>query len=187
VICGRVNRKALLHCAKSNRCGKRKEEGFAQKLGLSDPRSPPDPLRTTQDCRMRRPASGQPPWRVFHVGGHNGVGNMRANGVRSLDVCCWLCHHRTILSADPWPDHVPVPAFGPRMVCHHNGRLAPRPPHGAGQHSPPALRPPRPRRMRLPSDRRGAIGVIRGGKITPLCCGQPRLQWGRPSPGWDCY
>jgi hypothetical protein len=32
------------------------------------------------------------------------LGNMRANGVRSLDVCCWQCHHRTILSADPWPD-----------------------------------------------------------------------------------
>jgi len=32
------------------------------------------------------------------------LGNMRANGVRSLDVCCWLCHHRAILSADPWPD-----------------------------------------------------------------------------------
>jgi hypothetical protein len=26
-------------------------------------------------------------------------------------------HHRTILSAAPWPDHMPVPAFGPRMVC----------------------------------------------------------------------
>src|ERR1700675_1932974 len=45
------------------------------------------------------------------------LGNMRANGVRSLDVSCWQCHHRTILSADPWPDHVPVPSFGPRMVC----------------------------------------------------------------------
>jgi hypothetical protein len=45
------------------------------------------------------------------------LGNMRANGVQPLDVCCWLCHHRTILSADPWPDHVPVPSFGPRMVC----------------------------------------------------------------------
>ena len=30
---------------------------------------------------------------------------------------CWQCHHRAILSADPWPDHVPVPSFGPRMVC----------------------------------------------------------------------
>jgi hypothetical protein len=43
--------------------------------------------------------------------------NIRANGVRSLDVSCWQCHHRAILSADPWPDHVPVPSFGPRMVC----------------------------------------------------------------------
>jgi hypothetical protein len=31
--------------------GDRKEEGFAQKLGLSDPRSPPDPRSATQDCR----------------------------------------------------------------------------------------------------------------------------------------
>jgi hypothetical protein len=35
---------------------------------------------------------------------------MRANGVRSLDVSCWQCHHRATLSADPWPDHVPVPS-----------------------------------------------------------------------------
>jgi hypothetical protein len=45
------------------------------------------------------------------------LGNMRANGVRSLDVSCWQCRHRAILSADPWPDHVRVPSFGPRMVC----------------------------------------------------------------------
>jgi hypothetical protein len=37
------------------------------------------------------------------------LGNMRANGVRSLDVSCWQCHHRAILSADPWPDEVSVP------------------------------------------------------------------------------
>jgi hypothetical protein len=49
------------------------------------------------------------------------LGNMRANGVRSLDVSCWLCHHRAILSAEPWPDHVPVLAFGPRMVCSRCG------------------------------------------------------------------
>jgi hypothetical protein len=45
------------------------------------------------------------------------LGNMRANGVRSLDVSCWQCHHRAIMSAEPWPDSVPVPTFGPRMVC----------------------------------------------------------------------
>jgi hypothetical protein len=55
------------------------------------------------------------PWRL--AGPPMTLGNMRANGVRSLDVSCWQCHHRAILSADPWPDHVPVPAFGPRMVC----------------------------------------------------------------------
>jgi hypothetical protein len=27
------------------------------------------------------------------------LGNMRANGVRSLDACCWECHHRAILNA----------------------------------------------------------------------------------------
>jgi hypothetical protein len=45
------------------------------------------------------------------------LGSMRANGVRSLDVSCWECHHRAIMSAEPWPDDVPVPAFGPRIVC----------------------------------------------------------------------
>jgi hypothetical protein len=65
------------------------------------------------------------------------LGNMRANGVRSLDVLCWQCHHRTIMSADPWPDHVPVPSFGPRMVCTRCGIIgadgAPiRPPSPAG-------------------------------------------------------
>jgi hypothetical protein len=34
-----------------------------------------------------------------------------------LDVSCWLCHHRAILSADSWPDQVPMPSFEPRMVC----------------------------------------------------------------------
>jgi hypothetical protein len=39
--------------------------------------------------------------------------NMRANSVRSLYVSCWNRHHRAILNADLWPDHVPVPTFGP--------------------------------------------------------------------------
>jgi hypothetical protein len=30
------------------------------------------------------------------------LGNMRANGVRSLAV--WRCHHKAVLSADRWPD-----------------------------------------------------------------------------------
>jgi hypothetical protein len=44
------------------------------------------------------------------------LGNMRANGVRSLAVCCHLSHHEAVPSADRRPDTMPVPAFGPRMV-----------------------------------------------------------------------
>jgi len=42
---------------------------------------------------------------------------MRANGVRSLFVSCWQCHHQALLSADRWPDETPAPTFGPRIVC----------------------------------------------------------------------
>jgi hypothetical protein len=45
------------------------------------------------------------------------LANMRGNGVRSLAVSCHLCHHDAVLSADPWPDDMPVSAFAPRMVC----------------------------------------------------------------------
>jgi hypothetical protein len=38
------------------------------------------------------------------------LGNMRANGARSLDVSCWICHLQAIISAAPWPDDAPVPA-----------------------------------------------------------------------------
>jgi hypothetical protein len=45
------------------------------------------------------------------------LGNMRAQGVRSLSVSCGLCHHHAVLAVDCWLDDVPVPSFGPRMVC----------------------------------------------------------------------
>ena len=45
------------------------------------------------------------------------LGNMRANGVRSLAVSCHRCHHEGVVDTTPWPDDVPVPTFGPRMVC----------------------------------------------------------------------
>jgi hypothetical protein len=35
----------------------------------------------------------------------------------ALDVSCWLCDHRAILSADSWPDDLPVLAFGPRTYA----------------------------------------------------------------------
>jgi hypothetical protein len=55
------------------------------------------------------------------------LGNMRSNGVRSLDVSSWQCHHRAILSAHPWPDSVPVPTFGPRMIGAAPGRTGRQP------------------------------------------------------------
>ena len=45
------------------------------------------------------------------------LANMRALGVRSLAVSCMLCRHEAVMSADPYPDRVPMPRFGPRMVC----------------------------------------------------------------------
>jgi hypothetical protein len=44
------------------------------------------------------------------------LGNMRANGVHTLAVYC-RCNHDAILDAASYPDEMPVPAFGPRMVC----------------------------------------------------------------------
>ena len=42
---------------------------------------------------------------------------MRAQGVRSLSVSSWQCHHDDVLRVEPWPDDVYVPSFGRRMVC----------------------------------------------------------------------
>jgi hypothetical protein len=47
------------------------------------------------------------------------LGNMRANGVRSLAVFChgYACHHDAVIDVDHYGDDIPVPAFGLRMVC----------------------------------------------------------------------
>jgi len=47
------------------------------------------------------------------------LGNMPANGVRTLAVRCdnWRCHHQAVLGVSGYGDAIPVPAFGPRMVC----------------------------------------------------------------------
>jgi hypothetical protein len=44
------------------------------------------------------------------------LGNMCANSVRSLAASCWLCHHGALLAVDRWPDDMPAPSSGPRMV-----------------------------------------------------------------------
>ena len=45
------------------------------------------------------------------------LANMRAQGVRSLSVYCEVCHHAAVINVDTFAETVPVPAFGPRMVC----------------------------------------------------------------------
>jgi hypothetical protein len=66
---------------------------------------------------------------AFAESGHGGptipsrrpddLGNMRANGVRSLAV--WQYHHEAVLNADRWPDHMPVP--GPGVWAAHGPGL----------------------------------------------------------------
>ena len=43
---------------------------------------------------------------------------MRANGLHTLAVWCGGrgCNHRRVIDVDCYPDDVPVPVFGPRMV-----------------------------------------------------------------------
>jgi len=53
------------------------------------------------------------------------LGNMRANGLRSLIVYCskTTCRHEAILNVDSLPDDVSVPSLGPRMRCQRYGQL----------------------------------------------------------------
>jgi hypothetical protein len=81
------------------------------------------------------------------------LGNMRANGVRTLAAWCLGrgCDHFRVLDVSGYPDNVPVPSFGPRLrceVCGHLGADA-RPnwnethkqqPITRGSESPPYLR-----------------------------------------------
>jgi hypothetical protein len=51
------------------------------------------------------------------------LANMRQNGVRSLDVQCWQCRHRTIIKADHWPGDLTVKSLEPRLVCTKRGTV----------------------------------------------------------------
>jgi hypothetical protein len=52
------------------------------------------------------------------------LGNMREKGVRTLAINCERCHHDAVLDVSSFPDDVPVPTFGPRMVCTRCGGSA---------------------------------------------------------------
>jgi hypothetical protein len=45
------------------------------------------------------------------------LGNMGADGVRFARPVMLELPSPAIVSADPWPDHVPVPTVGLRVVC----------------------------------------------------------------------
>jgi hypothetical protein len=51
------------------------------------------------------------------------LGNMRANGVRSLAVQCVVCRHQSVLDVARWPDGVWVQAFASRVVCTSCGMI----------------------------------------------------------------
>ena len=53
------------------------------------------------------------------------VGNMRANGVRTLAAWCAGigCGHHSVVDVERYGDDVPVPWFGPRMRCERCGHL----------------------------------------------------------------
>ena len=51
------------------------------------------------------------------------LANMRSPGIRSLAVTCELCHHAAVADVARWPGRVPVPTFGPKMVCTRCGMV----------------------------------------------------------------
>ncbi len=53
------------------------------------------------------------------------LGNMRANGVRTLDAWCLGqgCDHYRVLEVGGYADDVPVPWFGPRLRRERCGHL----------------------------------------------------------------
>ena len=53
------------------------------------------------------------------------LANMRANGVHTVAVWCLGrdCNHHRVIEVNNYPDDVPVPSFGPRMVCTNCGAI----------------------------------------------------------------
>jgi hypothetical protein len=51
------------------------------------------------------------------------LGDMRANGVRSLLTSCHKCHHEMVIEADQWLDRMEVGSFGPHIACTKCGNV----------------------------------------------------------------
>ena len=61
---------------------------------------------------------------LLRKNGHKDTNGSRSNGQPTKTfhtgeggVVCELCHHEAALNVDGYGEAVPVPAFGPRMVC----------------------------------------------------------------------
>jgi hypothetical protein len=69
------------------------------------------------------------------------LGNMRANGVRSVVVSCANvnCRHEAIVKVDSLPDDVPVPSLGLRMRCLRCGQLGADARPNWNERAPPSL------------------------------------------------
>src|SRR6516164_11256295 len=83
--------------------------GCSQRQPLGRPRPQ---LADERCCRRRKLPTAR------YRGPPMTLANMRAQGVRSLWVVCELCRHEAVLNVDGYGDAVPVPAFGPRMICY---------------------------------------------------------------------
>jgi len=51
------------------------------------------------------------------------LGNMRAFGVRGLNVLCLNCRHEVTFSVDDYPDDMEVRSFGRSIVCTNCGMI----------------------------------------------------------------
>jgi hypothetical protein len=51
------------------------------------------------------------------------LANMRQNGVRSFEIVCHQCRHKTVMNVDHLPGNLTVKSFEPRMVCTKCGMI----------------------------------------------------------------
>jgi hypothetical protein len=79
----------------------------------------PNHIVAVMQKRRSREEGSRPKQFLRYTGPLMTLGNMRSNGVHSLDVTCGshFCNHQGIVDVSNYPEDVPVPAFSPRMVC----------------------------------------------------------------------
>jgi hypothetical protein len=63
------------------------------------------------------------PQRPRYTGPDMTAGNMRANGVRNLDLYCRLCHHTALLNVDHLPEDFELMKINRQLVCTRCGSI----------------------------------------------------------------